>query len=329
MEYRNFGNSTLKTSVIGFGTWELGGGYGAIVKEEAVAAIHRAMDLGVTLFDTAPAYGYGRAEEVLGKALGARRKDVIVVTKAGIGWTEEGKGVFDGSRKAIMLGLEGSLKRLGTDYIDLLVVHRPDVNAPLPEIAEGLQEARRSGMACYVGVSNFTDVQLKECMKAGPFVANQVGYNLFDRRMEETIDFCRANGIGVMAYGSLCYGLLTGTLTKDSFSSEDRDWRKGGTTFGQALFKGDNFIKNLKVVEQLKGVARSLGKSLPQLAVNWVLGNPGITVALTGCRRPSEIEENVGATGWSLSEDDMARLESIMKGAAGLSDRTWPYMRDH
>jgi len=324
MEYRSFGNSTLKTSVIGFGTWELGGGYGTIIEEEAVAAIRRALDLGVILFDTAPAYGHGRAEEILGKALGPRRKDVIVVTKSGIGWTEDGRGVFDGSRRAIMEGLEGSLKRLGTDYIDLLVVHRPDVNAPLPEIAEGLQEAHRSGKALYVGVSNFTAAQLKQCLPSGPFVANQVGYNLFDRRIEETIDFCRANGIGIMAYGSLCYGLLTGALTRDSFSREDRDWRKGGTPFGQALFKGDNFIKNLELVEQLKEVARSLGKSLPQLAANWVLSNPGITVALTGCRRPSEIEDNVGAAGWSLSENDKARVEIIMEGAAGLSDKTWP-----
>ncbi|MFQ6041018.1 MAG: aldo/keto reductase [Candidatus Poribacteria bacterium] len=270
MEYRNFGNSNLNSSVIGFGTWELGGGYGAIVEAEVVAAIHRALELGVTLFDTAPAYGNGRSEEVLGKALGRKRKDIILVTKAGIGWDEAGKMLFDGSRKAILAGVEGSLKRLQTDYIDLFIVHRPDVGAPLSEVAEALQEARRSGKARYVGVSNFTAAQLKECLPAGPFVANQIGYNLFDQRMNNTIDFCRISGIGVMAYGSLCYGLLTGTLTKDSFSDKERDWRKGGTPFGQALFKGDNFLKNLKVVEQLKEVARSLGKSLPQLAVNWV-----------------------------------------------------------
>jgi len=324
MEYKNFGDSDLKTSVIGFGTWELGGGYGTIIEEEAVAAIHRALDLGVTLFDTAPAYGNGRSEEVLGKALRSRRKDVIMVTKAGIGWNDEGNYLFDGSRDAIVAGVEGSLKRLGTDYIDLLVVHRPDVNAPLPEVAEALQEVRHSGKVRYVGVSNFTLEQLQQCLPAGPFVANQIGYNLFDRRMEETIAFCQANGIGGMAYGSLCYGLLTGMLNKDSFSGDGKDWRKGGTPFGQALFEGNNFIKNLEVVEQLKEVARSVGKSLPQLAINWVLCNPGITVALTGCRRSSEIEDNVGATGWSFSDEDRARIELIMKGAAGLSDITWP-----
>lgn len=324
MEYRNFGNSDLRTSVIGFGTWELGGDYGTIVEEEAVAAIHRALNLGITIFDTAPAYGNGHAEEVLGKALRDRREEAIIVTKAGIGWTDEGKWVFDGSRKAILESVEGSLSRLRTDYIDLLVVHRPDVNAPLPGIAEALQEAQRSGKARHVGVSNFTAGQLQQCLPAGPLVTNQIGYNLFDQRMEETIDFCRTNGIGVMAYGSLCYGLLTGTLTKDSFSGEESDWRKGGTPFGQFLFKDENFAKNLEVVEQLKEVADSLGKSLPQLAVNWVLSNPGVTVALTGCRRPQEIEDNAGAVGWVLAEVDKARIAAIMKGAAGLSGKTWP-----
>jgi aryl-alcohol dehydrogenase-like predicted oxidoreductase len=324
MEYRNFGNSNLQASMIGFGTWELGGGYGAIVDDEIVAAIHRALDLGVTLFDTAPAYGNGRSEEVLGKALGHKRKDLILVTKAGIGWDESGKMLFDGSREAILAGVEGSLKRLKTDYIDLFIVHRPDVGTPLPEVAEALQEVRHLGKARYVGVSNFTTNQLKECLPVGPFIANQIGYNLFDQRLEDTIDFCRTNGIGVMAYGSLCYGLLTGTLTQDSFSNQERDWRKGGTPFGQTLFKDDNFRKNLKVVEQLNEVAKSLGKSLPQLAVNWVLSNPGITVALTGCRCPSEIEDNIGAAGWSMSDEDKRRIETIMKGASGLSDVTWP-----
>lgn len=324
MEYRYFGNSELKSSAIGFGTWELGGRYGAIAEKEAVAAIHRALDLGVTLFDTAPAYGNGLSEEILGKALGARRKDAVLVTKAGIGWDEDGKYVFDGSRDAILKCVEDSLKRLHTDYMDLLVVHRPDVNAPLPEVAGTLQEVRRSGKARYVGVSNFTVDQLKECLSAGPLVANQIGYNLFDRRLEETIAFCNANGIGVMAYGSLCYGLLTGTLTKDSFSGEGKDWRKGGTPFGQEIFKGENFVRNLEVVEHLKEVAGSIGKSLPQLAVNWVLSNPGVCVALTGCRRPSEIEDNVDAAGWSLSDEDKAQIAGIMEGAAGLSDTTWP-----
>ncbi|MFC1716017.1 aldo/keto reductase [Candidatus Poribacteria bacterium] len=325
MEYRSFDNSELKASAIGFGTWELGGRYGAIAEKEAVAAIHRALDLGVTLFDTAPAYGNGLSEEILGKALGTRRKDAVLVTKVGIGWDENGEYVFDGSRDAIVKCVEDSLKRLQTDYIDLLVVHRPDVNAPLPEVAETLQEVRRSGKARYVGVSNFTIHQLKECLPAGPFTANQIGYNLFDRRLEETIAFCRANGIGVMAYGSLCYGLLTGTLTKDSFSGEGKDWRKSWQApFGQAIFEGENFVKNLEVVEQLKTVARSVGKSLPQLAINWVLSNPGISVALTGCRRPSEIEDNVDAVGWSLSDENRARIAAIMEGAAGLSDTTWP-----
>ena len=187
MEYRQFGNSDLKASAIGFGTWELGGGYGEIVELDAVAAIHRAIDLGVTLFDTAPAYGNGRSEEVLGRALGPKRRDVIVVTKVGIEWDQEGKLLFDGTREAILKCIEGSLERLGTDYIDVLVVHRPDVNAPLSEVAEALQEVRRAGKARYVGVSNFTTAQSSEALSAGSLVANQIGYNLFDRRASSPV----------------------------------------------------------------------------------------------------------------------------------------------
>jgi len=324
MEYRQFGNSALKTSAIGFGTWELGGTYGAIVESEGVAAIHRAIDLGVTLFDTAPAYGNGRSEEVLGRALGARRKDVIIVTKAGIDWDAQGDYVFDGTRQAILNGVDGSLQRLGTDYIDLLVIHRPDVNAPLVEVNEALQEVVALGKARHVGVSNFTVAQLTEALPTGPLVCDQIGYNLFDRRTEETISFCRSKGIGVMAYGSLCFGLLTGALTEDFLTKEGADWRTTDFGFGQALFQDGNFQANLAVVEQLKQVASDYSKTLPQLAVNWVLSNPGITVALTGCRKPSEIEDNVGAIDWSLSEEDKGRILAVMAEAKGLSDQSWP-----
>jgi len=324
MEYRNFGDSDLKASAVGFGTWELGGRYGAIDEKEAVDAIHRGLDLGVTLLDTAPAYGNGLSEEILGRALKTRRKDAVIVTKSGIGWDEKGEYVFDGSRDAIVKGAEDSLKRLQTDYIDLLIVHRPDVNAPLPEVAEALQEVRRSGKAHYVGVSNFTAAQLQECLGAGPVTANQVGYNLFDRRLEETIDFCRDHGIGIMAYGSLCYGLLAGTLTDESFSEEGKDWRKGRAPFGQALFEEGNFSKNLEIVDQIKAIASSIGKTMPQLAAKWVLSNPGVTVALTGCRTSREIEENAGAAGWSLTDAQKKQIEDIARGAAGLTDKSWP-----
>jgi len=166
--------------------------------------------------------------------------------------------------------------------------------------------------------------QVRECLPAGTLAADQIGYNLFDRRLEGTISYCQQSGIGVMAYGSLCFGLLTGTMTLETLSGSGKDWRRSGTPFGQALFKPGNLERNLLVVDRLKDVAQAHGKTLPQLAVNWVLSNLGISVALTGCRRPSEIEDNVGAVGWELSETDKSAIETIMLDAAGLSDQTWP-----
>ena len=322
MEYRRLGRSDLEVSVIGFGTWELGGDYGAIVKQEADAAIHRALDLGVTLFDTAPAYGQGRSEEVLGQALGPRRKDVILVTKVGVTWDENDNWFFEGSRESIFQEVEDSLRRLQTDYIDLLLVHRPDLQTPLPEVVSALDGIRRSGKARHIGVSNFSIAQLEEIESYGPIVVNQVGYNLFDRRTEETIHWCGNKGIGIMAYGSLCFGLLTGAITEDTQFDED-DWR-GVFDFGQDLFGKENLGQNVRVVQRLQEKAAALRRTLPQLAIRWVLSNPQVTAALTGCRAPAEIEENVKVTGWSLSESDMAAIAAIMERAAGLSDQTWP-----
>jgi len=322
MEYRYMGQCGLRVSAIGFGTWELGGTqYGPIDEGEAVKAIYRALELGVTCIDTAPAYGHGHAEEVLGRALGPRRKEVVLVTKCGLDWKEDKRIYRDSSPARIIAGAEESLKRLQTDYVDLYLVHWPDPERPLDEAMKALQEVRRSGKARYVGVSNFHVHQMEVGLKFGALAANQVGYNLFDHRPEqEVIPFCRENGIGIMAYGPLAYGLLTGTFTPETKFAE-WDWRSSGRAFGQALFTLENFPKNLAVVEMLKGVARAVGKTLPQLAVNWVLREPAVAVALTGARRPQEIEENVGAVGWKLSEGDLKRIEEAMQGAAGLLDK--------
>lgn len=318
MEYRHFGNTGLETSVIGFGTFELNREYGPIDDAEVVQAIYRGLDLGITCIDCAPIYGFGHAEEVVGKALGSRRKDVMLLTKCGIRWAEGGKRVWGGSHDSILREIDESLARLRTDYVDLYLVHYPPsrLGTPLEETINALEEVRQSGKARYIGVSNYGLDDLRASLDLGPITANQVVYNLFDRRNEEGIAFAQANGVGVMTHGSLSSGLLTGTFTKDTVFGGN-DWRRGGNVRGLPLMKGENYAKNLEVVEKLKEVARSLGKTQPQLAVNWVLSNPGVTVALTGCRNVKEIEDNVGATGWTLSAEDKARIEEIMKAAAG------------
>lgn len=319
MQYRQMGTSELEVSAIGFGCWELGGEfYGAIDETEAVAAIHRAMELGVSLFDTAPSYTFGHSEEVLGRALGPRRKDVVLVSKTAISWdpvTRTRK--YDSRYSTVKRINEESLRRLGTDHLDLLLIHWPDPETPLEETMRALNDLVAEGKTRYVGVSNFTAHELRESRRHAPICANQVGYNLFDRRWEhEMFATAQELGLGVMAYGPLAHGLLTGTMGRETVF-DAKDWRAAGIIFGQALFRPDHLPQNLEVVEALKGVAARLGATLPRLALAWVLRQPAVSVALSGCRKPSEIEENVLALEVHLPDSVLAELDQIMTGAAG------------
>jgi myo-inositol catabolism protein IolS len=322
MEYRRMGNSDLTVSAIGFGCWPMGGTqYGPVDEADESRAVQHALDRGITLFDTAPAYGHGHAEEVLGRALGRRRGEAIVVTKCGLVWDAAADRFRrDSSRANILTEIDASLRRLGTDYLDLYLIHWPDVATPFAESMETLQEIVRAGKARYVGVSNFQADQIRECRERAALVANQVGYNLFERRWERDVfATCRERGIGIMAYGSLCHGLLTGAWTPGS-TFVDWDWRSRGSAFGQKLFEGENFLKNLKVVERLKEVARAKGTTLPCLALTWVLHNPAVGVALVGFRTPAEVDDSLTATDIRLNDDDLAQIDDIMHAAAGQTD---------
>jgi aryl-alcohol dehydrogenase-like predicted oxidoreductase len=321
VQQRKLGNTGLSVSAIGFGCWEMGNPeYGSSNDNEMIAAVHRAIDLGVTLFDTAPNYGFGGSEEVLGRALGARRKDIILVSKVGITWdpvTHTTK--FDGRYSTIKRINEESLRRLGTDYLDLVLMHWPDPETPIEETMRALEELRTSGKARHVGVSNFSAYELGVAQKYAPICANEVGYNLFDRRWElEMFPTAQKLGIGIMAYGPMAHGLLTGTLPRQN-TFDERDWRRHGNIFGQRLF-GPNLSTNLDVVDKLLTVADRIGTSLPLLALAWVLRNPAVSVALAGCRTPREIEENVRALDVTLDSDVLAEIDEIMKGAAGQTD---------
>jgi aryl-alcohol dehydrogenase-like predicted oxidoreductase len=323
MEYRQLGKGGPAVSAIGFGCWEMGGtNYGPIDEAEVTAAIHRAIDLGVTLFDTAPGYGFGHSEEVLGRALGPRRKDVFVVSKTAISWdpvTFTRK--HDARYSTVKQITEASLRRLGTDHLDLLLIHWPDPETPLEETMRALNDLVAEGKTRYIGVSNFTAAELRESCRHAPLCANQVGYNLFDRRWErEMFPTAQELGVGIMAYGPLAHGLLTGTMGPETVF-EPGDWRASGVIFGQALFTPEHLPKNLAVVERLKEVARRLDTTLPRLALAWVLRHPAVSVALTGCRAPREIEENVRALEVRLPEPALAEIEAIMAGAAGQTDQ--------
>ncbi|MBI4640931.1 MAG: aldo/keto reductase [Candidatus Tectomicrobia bacterium] len=309
MEYRTFGKTGLQVSAIGFGCWEMGGTYGYFDEGEITRAIHKALDLGINCFDTAEAYGRGQSETLLAKALGNRRKDIILVTKFGIGY----EGKRDSSRARAMRAIEESLSRLNTDHVDVYLVHWPDVNTAFEETMRALDEIVRQGKARFVGVSNFTIAQMQECMRARDFEVYQVGYHLFDRRMEKEIfPFCAEQNIGVMGYGSLAHGLLTGAFTEET-SFEESDWRSRGGLFGLRLFEGEKFKQNVRAVNELKAIAARRGKKVAQLALAWGLSNPTLSMALVGARKPEEVEENMGALGWNLTETDKQEVNSIFE----------------
>ncbi len=314
MQYRNFGKSDLVTSVIGFGGWPMGKGhYGSFDENEVIRAVHEAIDQGITLFDTAAVYGWGEGEKLLGRALKGKRDKVVLVSKGGRRWDDPSNPQLrDSSREALTRGLEDSLRRLQTDHLDLYLIHWPDESRPMSEPMSAFADFQRQGKIRYGGVSNFSVAQMKECLETFPIICNQVGYHLFDFRMEpEVLPFCQQNGLGVMAYGSLAHGLLTGAMTPDTKFEAD-DWRRSLVAFGQPIFQGEHFLRNLKKVDRLKEIAASKGKTVAQLALAWVISNPAISVALVGVRRPSEVQENVRAADWAMTEQEREEIRKVV-----------------
>jgi aryl-alcohol dehydrogenase-like predicted oxidoreductase len=327
MQPREFGHTGLEVSPITLGSWPMSGDrYGRIEDSEAVRTIHAALDRGITSFDTAPAYGAGHAEETLGAALVGRRDRAVVTTKCGIVPGAGGRPGRDASRASLLREIDDSLRRLRTDHVDVYLVHCPDPNTPLEETLAAMDAIQQAGKTRLVGVSNFDVALLEQCRRLRPIDVLQVGYNLFDRRMErEVFPYCRQHGIGVMAYGSLAYGLLTGGFTEDTVF-EAADWRSNGVAFGQPILRGDNFRHNVGLVNRLRDeVARPKGLTVAQLALAWVVRNPAVTTAMVGARVPAEIEENVGAANVSLSDAEMAEIERIMDQAAGRVDVFRPF----
>ncbi len=322
MRYRPFGRTGLQVSAVGFGCWPMAGDrYGAIEDGEAVKAIHRALDRGINCVDTAPAYGAGHAEELVARALEGRRKDVILVTKCGVRVPPPGQPgpIRDASRGNILAEIDASLKRLRTDWVDVLLVHWPDAGTPFEESMRGLEEVVTSGRARFVGVSNFTGAMLAECMRTRRVDVSQVGYHMLDRRQEqETFPYCAAEGIGVMGYGSLGHGLLTGAFGAATTFDPARDWRANGVAFGQPILRADNLRINVQIVERLrKEVAEPRGVSMSQLALAWVLGHPAISTALVGARTPAEVDANDAGAELDLTPAERAKIDAILTGVAG------------
>jgi len=243
MEFRQFGRTGLKVSALGFGCWEIGGTYGRIDEGEFGRAVARAIDNGITAFDTAEAYGMGVSEEALARAFAGRRNEIVLATKFGVGY-EDMPNRRDSSRARVLASIDKSLQRLRTDHVDVYLVHWPDLNTPLDETMRALDDVVRQGKARFIGVSNFRLAQIEECARLRRIDVVQYAWNMFDRRMQaEIFPYCVAQQIAVMAYGSLAYGMLSGTFHAGmSFD----DWRSRGGNLGslnlfRTLFGPEHF----------------------------------------------------------------------------------------
>jgi aryl-alcohol dehydrogenase-like predicted oxidoreductase len=315
MELRPFGQTGIDVSAVGFGCWEVGGGYGAVDEAAFGKAVGRALDLGINCFDTAEGYGHGASERALGQALGRRRDEAIIVSKFGMNYPDM-PNFRDSSADRVRASIDKCLKNLGTDFVDVYLIHWPDPLTPFEETMGALDEVVRDGKVRFIGVSNFRREQIEACMQLGRIDVVQYGWNMFDRRMQRDIlPYCHEHGIGYMAYGSLAYGLLTGTFTEDmDFGAEDwrsRQGNMGSIKMFATLFGADTFPNNVRAVDELKEIAARYERSLPQLALRWATSHPDVSTALVGCRNVAELEDNVGAVGWSIADEDLAEIDAI------------------
>jgi aryl-alcohol dehydrogenase-like predicted oxidoreductase len=310
MEQIAIGASGLNTSRIGLGTWAIGGWmWGGSDEAQSTATIRSAAERGVTLIDTAPAYGFGRSEEIVGKALaeGGLRDKVQIATKVGLAWQDG--AVFRDSRPArIRKEIEDSLRRLRTDVIDLYQMHWPDLQTPFAETARTLEDLRREGKIRAIGVSNYLPAQMEAFRAGARLDAVQPPYNLFEREIEtDVLPYAKRTNLTVVSYGALCRGLLSGRMTAETRFEGD-DLRKVAPKF-----QGERFRQYVTAVDELKKLARErFSKSVLALAVRWVL-DQGPTIALWGARHPDQMDPIGDIDGWHIDEASRRKIDAILK----------------
>jgi aryl-alcohol dehydrogenase-like predicted oxidoreductase len=313
MEFTEFGKTGMRVSKICFGTWAFGGEWGEQDLAANKAAVRTALDRGINFFDTAQAYGFGAAEQFLNQALQpemrTKRQELVLSTKGGL--REVGDQLLrDSSRAWLRQGLESSLRALGTDYIDLYLIHWPDPTRPMADVAATLEEFVAEGKVRFVGGSNFSERQIQDFEAVRHLDGIQPPYHLFRREIEATIlPYCQEHQIGVQAYGPLAHGLLTGRYTP-STTFPANDWRSKSD-----IFAGNQFRQNLGVVDQLRQIAQQRQYTLPQLAVAWVLAHPAVNTAIVGALNPAEITDTAAAADIHLSGEEMNTIDRLMRNA--------------
>lgn len=294
-------------SRIGLGTWAIGGWmWGGADDQSSITTIQGALERGINLIDTAPVYGFGHSEEVVGQALEGRRDQAVIATKLGLDWTDRGPR-RNSTPQRIRQEIEDSLRRLRTDRIDLYQVHWPDPLVPIEETAAELEKLRREGKILAIGVSNYSPEQMDAFRREAPLASVQPPYNLFERAIEkDVLPYARQHGLVVLGYGALCRGLLSGRMKPDTTFDGD-DLRQS-----DPKFRAPRFEQYLAAVGALKALAQErYGKSVLALAIRWVL-DQGPTIALWGARRPDQLSGIDEAFGWTLSEQDLKDIEALL-----------------
>jgi aryl-alcohol dehydrogenase-like predicted oxidoreductase len=309
MELAEIPGTSLKVSRVAIGTWAIGGWmWGGTDEAQSVSTIRAALEHGINLMDTAPVYGFGRSEEIVGKAVaeGGLRSRVLIATKAGLEW-DRGRVFRNASRARILREVEDSLRRLQTDYIDIYQVHWPDPLVTIEETADAMNGLLRQGKIRAIGVSNFSVGQIERFRRVAPLHVLQPPYNLFERGIEaDLLPYCRGNKIATLGYGALCRGLLSGRMRPNTVFDGD-DLRRTDPKFLEPRFG-----KYLTAVQRLDRLAKDrFGKRVIQLAVRWML-DQGITTALWGARHPDQLQPVDEVTGWSLDAAAKAEIDRIL-----------------
>ncbi len=300
-------------TAIGFGAWAIGGGdweyaWGAQDDSDSVAAIQRALDLGINWIDTAAVYGLGHSEEVVARALVGSSRKPFIFTKCSMVWDENHQIHRSLKRDSIRKEMEASLRRLRVDCVDLYQIHWPDPEMDIEEGWETLVKLQEEGKTRYIGVSNFSVAQMERVAKIAPITSLQPPYSMLNRSVErEILPYCEQHNVGVINYSPMVSGLLTGAMTAERVAAFPKDdWRRNNVRF-----KEPQLSRNLKLVELLREIGRPHGRSPGEVAIAWTLHKTAVTAAIVGARNPKQVEGIVGAATFRLQPDEMARIEDF------------------
>lgn len=315
MEKRQLGSSDLHITPVGFGAWAIGGGnwdygWGPQDDQDSIGAIQRALDLGVNWIDTAPAYGLGRSEEIVARALKGRAAKPYIFTKCEIRWDENRQLHYSLRAESVRQEVEDSLRRLQVDVIDLYQIHWPD---PDEEVEEGwttMAQLQQEGKVRWIGVSNFSVEQLRRVQRIAPVTSLQPPYSLLDQAIEkEVLPFCKDNNIGVIAYSPMASGLLTGAMTPERVAAmPEDDWRKTSSEFQMP-----RLARNMELAALLGRIGERYDRSAGAVAIAWTLRRPVVTGAIVGARRASQVDSSFAGGTFTLSDADIAEIESFVR----------------